>query len=298
MYEYIRILKLLVTLFFLLAILLMPRSMEALSETDPNGFTPAGEEGAAQVNSDAVQVNSDTADNNEQKQYIDKETAIFNEYGDQEPICTIAPQTVIVIEQRENWLLIETWLGEKWIDLDYVRSSVLLDVPAYNQRELGLYSGCEIVSLGMMINYTVDIDIQTLVTEMPRSDDPNLGFRGDPTSLRDGFTIFPPALMELTGKYLGQAKDMTGCNMDDLKNQLNSNCPIVVWVDGLGFNVHAVCLTGYDGEGFFYNDPWYGSKNASISYDQFYSIWNKPIYDEDYYFAYPVRQALSYSVSE
>jgi len=227
--------------------------------------------------------------------YIEKETPIFNEIGDQKPICSISPQTVKVINQNENWLLIETWLGKKWLNTNYVRESVLLDVPAFNQRELGYLSGCEIVSLGMMINYTVNVDINTLVSEMPRSHDPNIGFRGDPTSLEGGFTIFPPALMELTDKYLSQAMDMTGCSMDDLKNQLNSECPIVVWVNGLGFNVHAVCLTGYNGEGFFYNDPWYGSKNTFISNDKFYAIWNNPIYDELNFIPYPVRQALSYT---
>lgn len=174
-----------------------------------------------------------------------------------------------------------------------IRDSVQLDVPLFNQQTLGYWSGCEIVSLGMVINYETKVDIQTLVSQMPRSTDPTKGFRGDVQSRR-GFTVLPMALTELTGAYLGEGKDMTGCTVQNLKVQLNSNRPIVIWVNGLGFNVHAICLTGYNQDGFFYNDPWQGSKDTFISYGDFYEIWNNPIYDQQLDVSYPVRLALSY----
>jgi len=254
--------------------------------------------------------------------YINRETPLYNSKDTVEPVTTLSPQTVNVIERDDNWLLIETWNGSKWLNLDEVseadgtaadtsenvsenssavsgpsiQSDVLLDVPAYNQRELGYDSGCEIVSVAMMINYEREADIDQLVSEMPYSYDPRLGYRGNPRFLSSGFTILPSALLDLTSQYLGQAIDMTGCSMDDLKRQLNSGCPIVAWVNGLGFNVHAVCLTGYDDNGFYYNDPWCGSKNAFITYESFYQIWNCPITDENNpELSYPVRLALSYS---
>ena len=174
-----------------------------------------------------------------------------------------------------------------------IEDSIQLDVPLLNQQTLGYMSGCEIVSLGMLINYETKVDIETLVSQMPRSTDPTKGFRGDVKSRR-GFTVLPMALTELTAEYLGAGKDMTGCTVQDLKRQLGSNRPIVIWVNGLGFNVHAICLTGYDQDGFFYNDPWPGNKDVFITYNDFYKIWNNPIYDKQLGISYPVRLALSY----
>jgi len=228
------------------------------------------------------------------KMYIDKDTPIYENMGDTEPISSIEPQIVNIIERVGDWLLIDTWSGDRWLDLDAIRTSVLLDVPAYNQRTLGYYSGCEIVSFAMMVNYETAVDVDTLVAEMPLSDDPYEGFCGDPTVLSSGFTIFPSALTGLADEYLGQAKDMTGCGMDDLKKQLNDTCPIVLWVAGLGFHVHAVCLAGYNEEGFFYNDPWRGSKDAFITYDDFYDIWTSPIIDIGTGISYSDGYALSY----
>ena len=224
--------------------------------------------------------------------YIDKPTSVYNSIDDQISADFLDPQVVTVIEQKDNWLLIDTWMGEKWIKINSIRNSVLLDVPLLNQRDLGYPTGCEIVSLGMMINYQTKADIHTLISQMPLSDDPNYGFVGNP-AVMSGFTVFPSALTPLAEEYLGQAVDMTGCGIYDLKAQLNLNCPIVVWVSGLGFNVHAICLTGYNEEGFYYNDPWKGSKNAFISYDYFYSIWNKPISGGSFTDSNGLRKALS-----
>ena len=174
-----------------------------------------------------------------------------------------------------------------------IRRSVKLNVPVFNQRKLGYLSGCETVSLGMLINYETEVDISTLISEIPSSSDPTKGFRGDIRTM-NGFTILPMALTELTEKYLGTAKDLSGGTTEDLKEQLNAEHPIVIWVNGLGFNVHAICLTGYDEEGFFYSDPWTGEKNVFIEYDAFYKIWDTPIYDKHFGISYPTRLALSY----
>ena len=229
----------------------------------------------------------------EDRIYIHQHTTLFDEKNGGRPVGSLVPQVVCVIARDGNWLLIQTWIGEKWINTDAIRVSIQLDVPLLNQRALGYWTGCEIVSLGMMVNYETDVNIKTLVFKMPRSNDPTKGFRGD-VKTKSGFTILPTALMELVKEYLGQAKNMTGCSMEDLKVQLNANRPIVVWVNGLGFNVHAVCLTGYNQSGFYYNDPWTGVKNTFILYEGFSAIWNKPIYDGNLRVSYPVRLALSY----
>lgn len=180
--------------------------------------------------------------------------------------------------------------------------SALLDVPSYNQSDLGYPTGCEIVSLAMLLNYSVkDADAQgfvdALVAEMPRDNDPRIGYRGDPAS-KSGWTILPSALLTLTNESLGveSAEDMTGLNISDLKEKLNEDKPVEVWVDGSdwGFGIHALCLTGYDENGFYYNDPWTGEKDAFINYDKFYSIWNTTIYDRVLKISFGPRIALSY----
>jgi len=225
--------------------------------------------------------------------YINKTTSLFNQKDEKIESGAIAPQTVKIVEDDEEWLLIETSAGKKWLNVNEVRISVLLDVPSYNQQTLGYFTGCEIVSLGMMINFQKEVDTATLVSKMPLSNDPNIGFVGNPKS-KNGFTIFPTALKELTEEYMGNAKDMTGCEISDLKEHINDGHPIVVWVNGLGFNVHAICLTGYTREGFYYNDPWTGMKSSFISYEKFYSIWDKPIENRKSKVAYPTRLSLSY----
>ncbi len=176
----------------------------------------------------------------------------------------------------------------------FAEEKVLLDVPAFDQREMGLPTGCEIVSVGMILNYTNEVNISDLVKEMPRSHNPNLGYRGSPYSY-DGFTIFPQALVGIVEKYAGSAIDLSGCSIEDLKAQIGFGVPIAAWVNGLGFNVHCIALTGFDKSGFFYNDPWTGEKNVHIGFDYFYRIWNKTIYDEIDGTPYSTRKALSYA---
>ncbi|MDR3239843.1 MAG: C39 family peptidase [Clostridiales bacterium] len=235
--------------------------------------------------------------------YIDKSLDLYDQKNGAKSVGAISPQIVQVTERDGDWMLMQTWQGPKWVNLtgkkpvsaNTEEDKVLLNVPSYSQRGLGYNSGCEIVSTAMMINYVQTVSVHTLVSKMPRSSDPNKGYRGDVRVLSSGFTIFPSALLSLTRSYLGSAVDMTGCSMDDLKNKLNRGAPVTVWVNGLGFNVHAVCLTGYDKTGFYYNDPWTAKKNAHIGYTSFYGIWNKAIYDKQLGRSYSTRKALSYN---
>ena len=173
-------------------------------------------------------------------------------------------------------------------------TGVRLDVPSYNQTELGYPLGCEIISLAMMIHYTTQVDIDTLVSEMPRDDDPNKGFRGDPASTSYGWTILPQPLSALAEKHLGAAEVMTGCETEDLKAKLLADTPVMTWVNGLGWPVHAICLTGYDEQGFYYNDPASGKKDVHIPFNDFEIIWKKPIYDKLLQTSFPTKLALSY----
>ena len=211
------------------------------------------------------------------------------------------PQTVNIVENgKDGWVKISTYHGLQWVNTisKSGNSEKLLSVPLYSQRKEGLLSGCEIVSTAMMINYTKHVDINTLVSKMPLSNNPNIGYRGNVYSNGGGFTIYPSGLLTLVKSYLGSAVNMSTdahkCTMDDIKRKIDEGHPVVAWVNGLSFNVHAICITGYNATGFYYNDPWTAQKNAFIKYDTFYAIWNKPIYDRLGYKNTPYCKALSY----
>ena len=226
--------------------------------------------------------------------YIDRWVSLYLDIGDENAIEDLRPQIVEIVDQKDNWLQISTEIGDMWVDPNSVRQSVRLDVPSYNQTESGYPLGCELVSLAMMMNYETEVDINDLYNDLPRADNPYEGFRGDPASSTRGWTIFPPALSGMMIKYLGSSYDMSNLEMEDLREQLNTNTPILVWIRGLGWPVHALCLSGYDESGFFYNDPWTGEKDVFITYDDFYEIWNEPIYDSVLNLTYTPRKALSY----
>ncbi|MDR1688430.1 MAG: C39 family peptidase [Clostridiales bacterium] len=227
--------------------------------------------------------------------YIRKYTAVYESINGEEFTDILSPQLVEITEQDGEWVKVKTWAGDKWLELGSVSPEVLLDIPATNQHELGYPTGCEMISLSMMINYATGepANLDEIYEKLPRSFNPAFGFRGDPKT-EAGFSIYPTALRDLAEEYLGNAQIITGCDMDFLKDKLAQGIPVIIWVNGLGFNVHAFCLSGYDEKGFYYNDPWNGRKDRFITYNAFYGAWNNPVYDEQLNREAPPRMALSY----
>ncbi|EJB3552944.1 C39 family peptidase [Listeria monocytogenes] len=153
---------------------------------------------------------------------------------------------------------------------------VQMNVPLIVQRPQ-LPTGCEITNIAMMLRYAgKNVDKVKLAKEMKRhKSNPNYGFVGNPFS-KSGWTIYPPALVNQVKKYTGTAKNMTGTNLGGIKNQLNKKRPVVAWVSNFhGFSVHAITITGYDKNNFYYNDSWSGQKNARISQSYFNTCWSK-----------------------
>ncbi|PGZ95414.1 hypothetical protein COE51_20295 [Bacillus pseudomycoides] len=166
-----------------------------------------------------------------------------------------------------------------WIDSRAVVQGTTyprLDVPIISQRDpyipsRNLVSGCEITSVTMMLQYAgANVDKVQLAYEMPYSSfDPNQGFVGNPFGR--GWTIYPPALMDLVRKYAGSSINLTG---KDIKRPLDDGKPVVVWMTMHGFTVHAITLVGYDDKNVYYNDPWTGEKNATMYWSDFYNNWS------------------------
>ena len=148
-----------------------------------------------------------------------------------------------------------------WIWQGYLTAtSVHLEVPVVSQRP-ELPTGCEITAVDMMLQYAgAKVTKIQLADEMPRSDDPNQGFVGDPYSEYGiGLYVFPRGLLTTVQRHVGSAVDLTGIRLTQLKAQLRRQHPVVVWVTNIdGFASHALTVTGYDADHIYFNDPWTG----------------------------------------
>lgn len=187
---------------------------------------------------------------------------------------------------------------------------VRLDAPLISQKP-ELYNGCEITSIAMLLSYKqIKVDKMILAKEMKKDTtelkkdeegiikvwgNPQNGFVGDVTGLNGiGYSIDPIALEPLINEYFDKgALNLTGNNTKDLKKSLKLGNPIVVWVTAdltrpkefqqwkdesgeiveANFNIHAILLTGYDKEYFYYNDPLASEKDRRIRKKTFEAIW-------------------------
>jgi uncharacterized protein YvpB len=90
----------------------------------------------------------------------------------------------------------------------------------------------------------VSVSKEQIADEIPYSDDPNVGFGGDPYT-DSGGVIYPAALMGVVKAYLGSAVDLTGAPWETLTSYIDAGKPVIVWfVPRPGFS-HTVVLTGY-----------------------------------------------------
>lgn len=154
--------------------------------------------------------------------------------------------------------------------IDYV----LNDAPAICQRP-NLPTGCEMTAVTMMLQYAgVNISKEQVANETPKSNNAYTGFMGNPYSNSGyGLWVAPSGIASVVARHLGNVLNMTGWGIDSIKSQLINRHLVVVWQAHMhGFGTHAITLTGFDGGGFFYNDPWTGQKNAHMTYGTF--DWN------------------------
>lgn len=152
-------------------------------------------------------------------------------------------------------------------------------VAAFNNAEVigqnpELPTGCEMTAVTMMLRYAgVNITKIQVANETPRSSNGDYGFVGNPYS-PSGWWVFPTGIAPVVQNHLGTSQVMTGCSLQAIQDKLNNGHLVVVWMANMnGFVNHAIALTGYNSNGFYYNNPWTGQKEA-MSYGEFYSHWN------------------------
>ena len=160
-------------------------------------------------------------------------------------------------------------------------TSVRLDVPLVSQFPAAP-TGCEIASLTMLLLYAgYETTFETSLNEMWYSNDPNQGFVGNPRGLT-GWTIYPEPAGRWIAERIGSYQVLTNASHEELRNVLREGKPIVVWMVHPTIGLHCLCITGFDEEGFYINDP-YGIKDWFCEYASFDVYW------EDY-----SRMALTY----
>ena len=137
-----------------------------------------------------------------------------------------------------------------------------------------LPTGCEITAVTMMLRYAgKNVNKIQLAHEMPRSNNGDYGFVGDPFSVT-GWWVFPTGVAPVVNNHLGTSKVMTGASWSEIYQQLLKGHLVVAWVANMnGFINHAITLTGYNNGIVYYNNPWTARKEQ-LSLNQFYTHWN------------------------
>ncbi|PWK13462.1 C39 family peptidase [Tumebacillus permanentifrigoris] len=174
-------------------------------------------------------------------------------------------------------------------------ASVILPVPILQQRP-ELYNGCEVTSLAMLLNYAGQpvskLELARKIRKDPtpevvdsagrtvRWGNPELGFVGDVTGNRRGYSVYHGPIADLLDQYLpDRAVDLTRASFDNVLDTLATGKPIVVWVTEefaptndwvtwdspsgrvrATFREHCVLLTGYDANQLTLNDPLDGTR--------------------------------------
>jgi uncharacterized protein YvpB len=188
-------------------------------------------------------------------------------------------------------------------------ASVQLPVPAAQQDAL---DDCEAAAGSMLLQAKgIQVSQDTISASLPRSSgdvswdaygnpiwgDPNLGFVGDPSGYGQlgwgGYAIYHAPFAATLAQFApGRVADISGTDLAGLERELRAGNPVQVWVtvdwgghvpwvwtlpSGATFEgdrgEHAVVLTGVAPEGFYYNDPYYGTAGNFVSTALFQSVW-------------------------
>ncbi|MGM0241273.1 C39 family peptidase [Enterococcus sp. AZ103] len=175
-----------------------------------------------------------------------------------------------------------------------VASYVLLNSPFIDQRKAGYPMGCEAASLLEALQtkgYARSYNLGNFIKEMPMSpnNNPNNGFSGKPDNVVSGVyhSIYAKPLADWGMRY-GNVSDITGSSVENLKDQLRTGNPVVVYVT-LNFaspqygnywfgsainNAHIVTLDGFNesNQTYHVSDPnkgqyWVNAQSFEASYN-------------------------------
>lgn len=174
----------------------------------------------------------------------------------------------------------------------------VLSVPLLSQQELGMPTGCELVSAGMLLEYYgcdltlyqwIDncVDFSTPWVQDGRMVNlsPWEAFIGSPWE-SSGYGCFAPVIRDALAMALPDhtVEDLTGCSLETLEQEYLANrIPVLVWAticmeetsegpswltpSGEEFtwinNEHCMVLVGSDEDNYIFNDPYEAGQQVS-----------------------------------
>jgi uncharacterized protein YvpB len=153
---------------------------------------------------------------------------------------------------------------------------VRLEVPRQTQSH---NLSCESSAASMAAQYLgVDLSEAEVLAALPRNDNPHLGFRGNvdgPTGGIEDYGVYAEPILEILQAHGLQARLVEG-GLSGVRAAITRGHPVIAWLTynclvstpvtetiagqavTLVPNQHAAVVTGYNGEGFWANDPWDG----------------------------------------
>lgn len=174
----------------------------------------------------------------------------------------------------------------------------MLSVPLLSQQQLGMPTGCELVSAGMLLEYygcdltlyqwmdnCVEFSTPWLQDGRMVNLSPGEAFIGSPWE-SSGYGCFAPVIRDALALALPdrQVEDLTGTSLEELEREyLSRRIPVLVWVticmeetsegpswltpEGETFtrtnNEHCMVLVGSDSDNYIFNYPYQAGGQVS-----------------------------------
>lgn len=185
-----------------------------------------------------------------------------------------------------------------------IAESKILNVPLINQLDSpGLYNGCEVTSLAMILNYNgyhvTKNELAKNIKKVPLTyrnglkGNPNVGFVGN-METGPGYAVYNGPIYNLAREYVGaRAVNLTNSSFSELLERVSQGEPVWIittetfstvssfekWHTPEGtisitFKEHSVVITGYDEDFIYINNP-YGQKNERLNRSRFEEAWEQ-----------------------
>jgi len=98
--------------------------------------------------------------------FIERRLPVYDYIGSDTSVAYISPQVVRIHDRDNNWVLLETWLGQKWMNLDYEPSTQDLD---YMLRRFGNNLSVYYMNIETGFTYTYNPDRVYFSASVPKA---------------------------------------------------------------------------------------------------------------------------------
>ena len=223
------------------------------------------------------------------------------------------PVKVMINDVLTGIYIDNRYFGEDDVLPEIPESAFISDISLIYQKDLGLLTGCEIVSGVMVLNYYLDrnIDAEKAMQHLQMGKapywtskgkfggDPEVCFVGNPFA-ENGYGCYSPALAKMLRGVLDEfhntlkVNNITNCQSEELFYHVSQGKPVIVWATGnlmtpkknivytgleTGRSItwlageHCMVLVGYDEKNVYLNCPLYGQ--VAYEKDKFILRWEQ-----------------------